>query len=254
MSDSPRSVTITADDFGLDPGVNAAITHLARTGRLHAASVLIDAPHAGAALRADLPIAVGLHVTLSGPLLATGTGTQIRNEITRQWQQMAGHGRTPAHLDLHTAALYGIGTAPVRPGGVLPEALSVAAAHRVPLRLPRILPPGLRTDSADRTQNVGYHHLVTAADKAGVRLPQTAISDFRPPGHITAYVDLRTHYREMVQALPAGHSEVFLHPAQSGGRAEDDAAAAAQRKRLWEYRLLASGDLHRDLAGAGVAT
>src|SRR5699024_2020093 len=88
VSGPVRHVAITADDFGLDRAVNAAIIHLGRSDRLHRASVLIDAPHAGDALAADLPIALGLHVDLPAAMLATATSTQIRTEMSRQWQQM----------------------------------------------------------------------------------------------------------------------------------------------------------------------
>ncbi|MGC0142947.1 ChbG/HpnK family deacetylase [Pseudactinotalea sp. Z1732] len=211
-----RSVTITADDFGLNPAVNAAIIELSVSGRLHAASVLVEAPHAAAALEAQVPIAVGLHVALAPAMLAGATGEQIHAEIERQWDRMVRHGRTPAHLDLHTAALYGVGAEALRPGGVLVEALAVAAAHRVPLRLPRVLPPGF----ADGTE--GHAALLAAADEAGVALPEAICTDFRPGQEVSGYGDLRAHYRALIAQLPAGRSEVFLHPAVPSGTESDD--------------------------------
>lgn len=295
---SARSVTITADDFGLDPAVNAAIIELAAAGRLHAASVLVEAPHAAAALEARVPIAVGLHVALPPAMLAGATGEQVHAEIERQWDRMARQGRTPAHLDLHTAALYGVGTEALRPGGVLVEALAVAAAHRVPLRLPRKLPPGF----ADGTE--GHAALLAAADDAAVALPEAICTDFRAGQEISGYGDLRAHYRALMAQLPAGRSEIFLHPAVPSGAESDDGGthpgsraldggthpgsrahhsgphpsnrtlgwapragehgrdgaphlgsdAADWRKRVWEYQLLVSGDLHRDLATANIRT
>jgi len=70
-----RRIWLVADDYGMSPGVNAAIRDLAARGRLSATSVMVVAPsfsraealalapRAGAAAR----LAVGLHVTLTAP-------------------------------------------------------------------------------------------------------------------------------------------------------------------------------------------
>ncbi len=76
MSKSARRIWLCADDYGLSPGVNAAIRELILRGRLNATSVMMAAPHCGpdeiAALDAlnsgQTRAALGLHVTLTGPL------------------------------------------------------------------------------------------------------------------------------------------------------------------------------------------
>ena len=56
-----------ADDFGMNPAVNAGILSLAACGRLSATSLLVD----GSAARADIPalrssgLQVGLHLNLT---------------------------------------------------------------------------------------------------------------------------------------------------------------------------------------------
>jgi predicted glycoside hydrolase/deacetylase ChbG (UPF0249 family) len=72
----PRRIWLCADDYGLAPGVNAAIRDLILNGRLNATSVMMAAPHCGPDEAAALDelnsgktrAALGLHVTLTGPL------------------------------------------------------------------------------------------------------------------------------------------------------------------------------------------
>ena len=70
-----RRIWLCADDYGIAPGVNAAIRDLIARGRLNAASVMVVAPtfdraaaDSLARLNAEGPrAAVGLHLTLTGP-------------------------------------------------------------------------------------------------------------------------------------------------------------------------------------------
>ena len=71
-----RRIWLCADDYGIAPGVNAAIRELIERGRLNATSVMVVAPsftRQSAAMlaalnSAGLRAAIGLHVTLTGPL------------------------------------------------------------------------------------------------------------------------------------------------------------------------------------------
>ena len=72
----PRRIWLCADDYGIAPGVSEAIRDLVARGRLNATSVMVVAPsfsraeaEALAALNAAEPrVAIGLHLTLTGPL------------------------------------------------------------------------------------------------------------------------------------------------------------------------------------------
>lgn len=76
MNESPRRIILCADDYGIAPGVNEAIRDLVARGRLNATSVMVVAPSfsrdeasALAALNSAGPrVAIGLHLTLTGPL------------------------------------------------------------------------------------------------------------------------------------------------------------------------------------------
>ena len=67
-----RRIWLCADDYGIAPGVNAAIRDLIARGRLNATSVMVVPPsfsRAEADACAALPrVAIGLHVTLTAPL------------------------------------------------------------------------------------------------------------------------------------------------------------------------------------------
>lgn len=74
MNGPLRRIWLCADDYGIAPGVNAAIRDLVARGRLNATSAMVLAPsldrtavEALAALNADAPrVSIGLHFTLTG--------------------------------------------------------------------------------------------------------------------------------------------------------------------------------------------
>jgi len=71
-----RRIWLCADDYGIAPGVGAAIRDLVTRGRLNATSVMVVTPSftraeadALSALNADRSrVSIGLHLTLTGPL------------------------------------------------------------------------------------------------------------------------------------------------------------------------------------------
>src|SRR5437762_2315716 len=71
-----RRIWLCADDYGIAPGVNAAIRDLVTRGRLNATSVMVVTPSFSRAeadalslLNTDKQrVAIGLHLTLTGPL------------------------------------------------------------------------------------------------------------------------------------------------------------------------------------------
>jgi predicted glycoside hydrolase/deacetylase ChbG (UPF0249 family) len=77
-----RRIWLCADDYGIAPGVNAAIRRLIARGHINATSVMTVAPHfnadaatALAALNAEEPrAAIGLHLTLTAPFAPASDG------------------------------------------------------------------------------------------------------------------------------------------------------------------------------------
>jgi len=76
MTSNPRRIWLCADDYGAAPGVSAAIRELISRRRINATSVMVAAPHFDSEEAAALVklnsgerrAALGLHVTLTGPL------------------------------------------------------------------------------------------------------------------------------------------------------------------------------------------
>ena len=136
MTSHPRRIWLCADDYGAAPGVSAAIRELISRGRINATSIMVAAPHFNSEEAAALATlnsgekraALGLHVTLTGPLqplsenfaplrrgrflplnamlrMATARRLQpepLANEIAAQLKKFIDvFGRTPDFLDGH---------------------------------------------------------------------------------------------------------------------------------------------------------
>jgi predicted glycoside hydrolase/deacetylase ChbG (UPF0249 family) len=77
-----RPIWLCADDYGISPAVNGAIRDLILRGRINATSVMVAAPSFGRSEAAPLSllnagvsrVAVGLHVTLTGPFAPSSPG------------------------------------------------------------------------------------------------------------------------------------------------------------------------------------
>jgi chitin disaccharide deacetylase len=82
MRPVPRRIWLCADDYGISPGVNAAIRELISRERINATSVMVGAPHFSSDEAAALDTlnsgekraALGLHVTLTGPFKPISEG------------------------------------------------------------------------------------------------------------------------------------------------------------------------------------
>jgi predicted glycoside hydrolase/deacetylase ChbG (UPF0249 family) len=85
MTATARRIVVCADDYGISPGVSAAIRELVSRGRLNATSAMVVAPSltnaeatAMTSLKRDAPrLQIGLHFTLTAPFrpLSEGFGS-----------------------------------------------------------------------------------------------------------------------------------------------------------------------------------
>jgi chitin disaccharide deacetylase len=121
-----RRLWLCADDYGIAPGVNAAIRDLLERRRLNATSVMVVAPSfskgeadALAGLRAAAPtLAIGLHLTLTAPFrplsqgfapLRAGAflplGALLANALARRLQPERLAAEAAAQLQAFVAAL-----------------------------------------------------------------------------------------------------------------------------------------------------
>ena len=82
MRSGPRHIWLCADDYGISPGVNAAIRELIVRGRINATSIMVTSPYfnndEAAALdtlnSGETRAALGLHVTLTSPFRPMNAG------------------------------------------------------------------------------------------------------------------------------------------------------------------------------------
>ena len=228
-----KHLVLNADDFGLDPAVNAAIARAHTAGSLTSASLLVTAPHAAAAVafaKAHPRLGVGIHLclvqgtatdgsplptspfALSAQLTLSGRRRDfIAAELRAQVERFLATGLTPTHLDTHQhthidprvqrivarlAREHGIAfvRAPIEP---LMPALR-CSRQRLFRKLARALvftTFGAQTKRALR--RAGLH---TVDRVAGVL----------DPGHLT-----EPFVSAYLEALPEGLTEIFFHPATS---------------------------------------
>lgn len=270
-----RRLVITADDLGVDADTNATIIDLLREGLVSATTLIPVAAAAQDAVRrvleAGLP-APRLHLTLSSARempgwrpLAPGVGSltapdgtfpvdaglaerratlaDLATELRAQLRWMHDAGLRPAGLDSHSGTLYGL-----RGRSLAAAAVDFCADHELDFRLPRTLarPLGLAVRGLRRA----HRSAVERADALRVRLPESLVSSWLPGRMVLSYGQLRAEVLHQLRRLPAGTSELLLHP--SPGSAAAWLPAAEARKRRWELRLLRDETFHRALRRAGI--
>jgi chitin disaccharide deacetylase len=268
---------VTADDFGLHGSVNEAIEQASREGILTAASLMVGAPAAADAIRRAraLPdLRVGLHVVLADgkavlapssiPGLADGSGhmdsrmfarglryfalpsvrRQLEAEIRAQFAAFArtglplDHVNVHKHFHLHPTILgmllrigrdYGAPAVriPAEPAWFAGRGGGWAARARGILLMPWIALMKARLRAARVLHNDQIFGLADsgAMDEAKIL--------------------------EIIAGLPAGVTEIYLHPATESGAAI--AASMGAYRHLEELRALLSPRVREAIDGAGIA-
>ncbi|MGV8920748.1 MAG: hopanoid biosynthesis-associated protein HpnK [Pseudomonas sp.] len=231
QADQARArLIVTADDFGLHPAVNEAVEQACRSGVLRAASLMVAGPAAADAIsRAqDLPgLAVGLHLVLADgkamlppeqiPDLVDAQGrfdsamvrngvrffflpkvrTQLAAEIRAQFEAFAASGLTLDHVNAH------------KHFHLHPTVLSLilSIGREFGLRAVRLpAEPGMGPWLRPWLRLMSWR-----LDRAGI-VYNDHVFGLRHSGGMHEGVLL-----ELLQRLPHGLSELYLHPATHGG-------------------------------------
>jgi hopanoid biosynthesis associated protein HpnK len=267
-----RTVTTTADDFGLTEGVNAAVEQAHKDGCLHAASLMVGAPAAADAVRIALAspgLRVGLHlVVIEGPSVLERVASsdlvdshgqfpsdeltlginyffrpdvrrQLEMEIRAQFEAFARTGLTLDHVNAHKHMH-------LHPtvGAMLLRIGRDYGLRRI--RVPAE-PPGVMRACGERVP-IGARALFawTGALRRQARRAGVATNDhcfgLAWSGHMTV-----PRVRRLLANLPAGDSEIYFHPA-----ARRDAVA----RRLmpdYEHEAELATLLDPEIAGAVAA-
>ena len=230
-----RRAILTADDFGLSPEVNAAVEQAHREGVLTAASLMPgEAAAAGAVAiaRRNPGLAVGLHLTLTEghPVLPPAAVPALVRPDGRFRDDMAGLGLTlaasaaaRAQLRAEVAAQVAAFRATGLPcdhlnahrhfhlhpviGAIACRAAAAAGipAVRVPWEPPSLVPGAARA----------YWPLAAwlrrSAARCGLLVPDRVVGIAWSGGFTAARL------AAVLPRLPAGVTEVYLHPATAGG-------------------------------------
>lgn len=280
LAPGARAIIINADDFGMCHAANSAIAELLDAGGADSATIMVPcawSPEAlaFAASRTDLDI--GVHLVLTSewrryrwrPLTGTATTlvdadgffptdvvsveelaseADVEAEITAQLQAALDAGVDVTHLDNHMGSVYGLATG----RDFLTPVFALAARHGLPFRLPRSM-HGVGVEAE-------LQHLLdratAAAEAAGVEIidrlwshPFELIGEGTPDEE--TYEQVRDGFIALLRAVPAGVTEIYLHPMVDDDelRAAVDFAAA---KRGYERRLLADPVVLQAIADEGL--
>lgn len=101
MTSQVRPIVICADDFGIEPGVDAAIVELAQAGRLSATGCLVTSAQfpAAALLLRDIPIDIGLHLNFTEDLGLPGFYAPLGKIITLTYTHRISRQEVRQHID-----------------------------------------------------------------------------------------------------------------------------------------------------------
>ena len=272
-----RALLICADDFGLTPGIDAAIASLVRAGRLGAFSCLSNGP----AWQQDAAAVAGLRCQAQAGLHFNLTeGRPLSPALARWWPQMpslprllvdAHLGRLP--LDAVADELAAQWQAFVAASGAAPDFIDGHQhVHHLPgvrglllhwlQRQPQATPVRSTAHLAGPGHGVKRWVIERSGGRALARALAQQVQPHRLPHNrllLGAYDFAAADYGALMRAwlaqVPEQGALLFCHPgrpsdsgAAEGGDLPDPIAAARQR----ELAYLAGPDFPRDLVAAGV--
>lgn len=266
LAPGARAIILNADDFGMCHAANTAIIDLLTAGHIDATTVMVPcswSPEALAFAASRTDLDVGVHLVLTSewsryrwrPLTGTATtlvdadgffpadvaaveqgasDDDVAAELAAQVQTALDAGVDVTHLDNHMGSVYGLLTG----RDFLRPVFELAARHGLPFRLPRRM-DGVGSDAALQTK---LEEVAAAADSVGVEIIDRLWSHpFALLGEGTddeeTYEQVRDGFVALLRAVPAGVTEIYLHP-----MVDDDELRAAvdfgAAKRGYELRLL----------------
>ncbi|ALX65704.1 polysaccharide deacetylase family protein [Microbacterium sp. XT11] len=275
-----RAIIINADDFGMCHAANTAIAELLPAGRIDSTTVMVPcawSPEALAFAASRTDLDVGVHLVLTSewsryrwrPLTGTATtlldadgffphdvatvestadAGDVAAELAAQLQAALDAGVDVTHLDNHMGSVYGLFTG----RDFLEPVFALAAAHGLPFRLPRSM-DGTGDDAAMQHK---LDAAAAAADALGIEIiDRLWTHPFELAGEGTddeeTYEQVRDGFIALLRAVPAGVTELYLHPMVDDDelRAAVDYSAA---KRGYERRMLADPLVHAAIADEGL--
>lgn len=270
-----RAIILNADDFGMCHAANTAISELLDQGHIDSATIMAPcawAPEAFAFAASRTDLDLGVHLVLTSewtryrwrPLTGLGSTLvddagyfpagalaveelasteDVAAEIAAQLQAALDAGVDVTHLDNHMGSVYGLLTG----RNFLAQVFELAASHGLPFRLPRRM-EGVATDPALQTM---LDAAAAAADALGVEIVDRLWTHPFEAAPGETYEQVRDGFLALLRTVPAGVTEIYLHP-----MVDDDELRAvvdfAAEKRGHELRLLADPVVRQAIADEGL--
>jgi predicted glycoside hydrolase/deacetylase ChbG (UPF0249 family) len=252
----PRTLIVTADDFGDTPDVNAAVRRAYKEGILRFASLMALRPAAAEAaeIARELPgLGVGLHVELcaeepekAGLRYAFDARARrgLEGELRRQIEALLALGVVPTHVDGHM----NVHVHPV----VFPALCRLAREYRIPrVRLPSGELAAYRAfPGADRLGSASALAATFAAMGLWVRGAAQGLEVPRTWGLLRSGRMSEDYVVWLLGRLPEGATELYFHPTA------DPASRSGERptpthQSVSELETLLSPRVRRALEASG---
>jgi chitin disaccharide deacetylase len=263
-----KYLIINADDFGVQPSTNKAITELFNKGLISSSSLLTVSAYSAEAARLSSVgnLNVGVHLTINSDdqtdrwhsnspaqslndnkgllfdmkkLAVKSKSKDVTAELEAQYQYMVDNGCQPDHADNHCGTLYGI-------NGRLffMNAFRFCKKHDLPFRFPLNPAYLARQFNGKAPAPLVWAHAVIRriAENFELRLPDDMLSHPFSIKKIKSYEDLQNYYIREIRNIGYGVTEVFLHPSYP---LDDEPTQNESEwlKREYELKLLKSGDI-----------
>jgi predicted glycoside hydrolase/deacetylase ChbG (UPF0249 family) len=254
MPSTLKPLIVCADDFGIEPGVDAAIVDLAQSGRLSATGCLVTAvrfPEA-APLLSGLPVDIGLHLNFTECLGLPGfyvpLGKLIALTYTRRISRLQVRGQINMQLDLFEQHVKRVpdfvdGHLHVHQFPIIREELLGALTERFGLKMPwlRDTQPTQMSHALPLMQRFKAHVIGALGARSLVR-QATRVGAIVNDGFMGAYDFSRPHPPYLVMLAEwlkhaRINSVLMTHPAQFASE-----NLAFRKDRMEEYRVLGSED------------
>jgi len=255
---SPKSLIVTADDFGFSADVNAAVVRAHREGILRFASLMVLRPAAkeAARLAEENPgLGVGLHLELCADrpekaglryFFDAKARAGVEGEIRAQFDALLALGVEPTHVDGHI----NIHVHPV----IFPALCRVAREYGVP----RVrLPSGELSANLDYPQDSDpvLPRLVLAGTFAAMRgLIDGAADGLRVPrtwGLLRSGRMTEDYVLWLLKNLPDGVTELYFHPCADPASEAPADRPTPTHQSVSELRSLLSPRVRAALASSG---
>lgn len=255
---SPKSVIVTADDFGYSSDVNSAVVRAHREGLLRFASLMVLRPAAeeAARLAKENPgLGVGLHLELCAdepekaglryffdPKARAG----VEGKIRAQFDRLAALGISPTHVDGHI----NIHVHPV----IFPALCRVAREYKVPrVRLPsgelaaNLDYPSDRDPLFPRLALAGTF----AAMRGWIRGAAEGLEVPRTWGLLRSGRMSEDYVSWLFKNLPEGKTELYFHPCSDPATEAPPDRPRPTHQSVSELRTLLSPRVREALAASG---